>query len=77
MKLLAGSRPLEAGEAFKQAERRAFIYVMVPYGSASDFRSLMRGLTLVAEMRANRDMEPISVEGSLEPMSDIIKNMSV
>ncbi|MDE7223022.1 MAG: hypothetical protein K2O34_04480, partial [Acetatifactor sp.] len=109
VQLLAGSRPLETGEAFNQAEgsyiayeaaypvaeyvekyysgdpdreetmgyvvydveRQSFICIVVPYGRAADFRSLMRGLTLVPEMRAGRDMEPILVKGSLEPMDDL------
>lgn len=115
VKLLAGSRPLEAGERFSQAEgsyiayeaaypvaefvekyysgdpdreetmgyvvydaeRQAFICILVPYGSADDFRSLMRGLTLAAEMRAGRDMGPVIVEGSLEPMDDTVKQQTM
>lgn len=112
VQLMSGSRPLEAGEAFRQAEgsyisydaaypvaefvekyysgdpdremtmgyvvydaeRQAFIYIMIPYEKASDFRSLMRGLTLVPEMRAGRDMDPISVKGSLQPMDDLVRS---
>ncbi len=49
-------------------ERQAFIYVIVSEQNKGGFENLMWKLQLAAEMRESRDMMPIPVAGTLEPM---------
>lgn len=49
-------------------QRQMFLYVVVPEQKKGDYRYLMENLELVAELRTEKDMEPIPTEGSLEPM---------
>ncbi len=51
-------------------ERQAFIYVVIEERNSGEFNALMRKMGLVAEMRDEKNMAPILVEGSLEPMGE-------
>lgn len=54
------------GYVVYDADREAFVCVLVPERSDLEFDSLLRGMELAAEIRANKDMTPITVIGSLE-----------
>lgn len=49
-------------------ERETFVYIIVSEEDKRGLDRLMRGLEVVAEMRADRDMEPALITGTLEPM---------
>lgn len=77
----APDRVRTEGYVVYDEERQAFIYVVVEERSFGEFRSLMRKMSLTAEMRNEKmvpAMAPILVEGSLEPMekSDVERAVS-
>lgn len=50
--------------------RKEFIYVVVSDKDDNDFKSLMRKLDAVAEMREGRSMEPVPVKGTLRALDE-------
>ncbi len=51
-------------------QRQAFLYIIVPDDGAGQLKDIIWNLHLVTEMRAGKDMEPVSVSGTLEPMPE-------
>ncbi|MDE5696396.1 MAG: hypothetical protein K2I96_03125 [Lachnospiraceae bacterium] len=54
------------GYVIYDVSRDAFICTIIPEEKDPGFSSLLRGMELSADMRADRDMSPITVAGSLE-----------
>ncbi len=54
-----------SGYVIYDVDRDAFVCILIPKEKDQDFDRLLRGMALAAEMRADRDMSPILVNGSL------------
>lgn len=59
-------RVLTNGYVIYDADRREFVCVLIPERSDQNFDGLLRGMELSAQIRAGKDMTPITVIGSLE-----------
>lgn len=56
------------GYVVYDAQRQAFLYVIVPDQKKRELEDLLWNLHLAAEMRTDEDMEPYTVKGSIEPL---------
>ncbi len=61
-------RVRETGYVVYDDVRREFVYVVVSDRDDNDFDSIMHKLDAVSEMREGRNMEPVSVKGTLRAM---------
>ena len=61
-------RVRSTGYVVYDAERQAFLYVIVSDRDTGRLSNLMWNLKLTSEMRAAKDMEPGEIDGSLERM---------
>lgn len=60
----------QMGYVVYDAEREAFLYIVVDEQNARGLRALLWNLHLPAELRAAKDMSPVRVKGTLERMED-------
>lgn len=63
-------RVRKTGYVVYDAERECFVYIVVPDGKGAGFKNLMWDLHLAVQMRENKDMTPVTVSGSLEPLDE-------
>jgi len=64
------TRARTTGFVVYDAQRQAFLYVVVPDESSSQLKDIIWNLHLATEMREGKDMEPVSIKGTLEPMEE-------
>ncbi len=58
-----------SGYLIYDVARDAFVCITIPEQDDRDFDNLLHAMVLAADMRADRDMSPIPVDGSLNPAS--------
>ncbi len=58
-----------SGYVIYDVARDAFVCITIPEQDDRDFDHLLHAMVLAADMRADRDMSPIPVDGSLNPAS--------
>lgn len=63
-------RVKQMGYVVYDVEREAFLYIVMDEKDAGDLRTLLWNLHLATELRAAKDMSPVTVKGTLEPMEE-------
>ncbi len=63
-------RVRSSGYVIYDQERQSFLYVVVSDRDSARLENLMWNLQLAGELRADKDMSPFTVQGTLEPMGE-------